>query len=145
MQMLFRCIIIFFLSLDIVQVLNAAETGGKSIRDDDTKDKSNIDDNGLKCLASNGKPCHFPFKVHGKVHRNNLMVLKVSPMCFQVYTSCVDTISLLSFEWCSTRGVNFYLNNQYFKFYASQLTALVYTCLARESGATATARTTSQT
>ena len=75
MQMLFKCIIISFLSLETFQVLNAAETGGKSIRDNDTKD---IDDNGHKCLASNGKPCHFPFKVDGKVHRNILMVLKVS-------------------------------------------------------------------
>ena len=69
--MLFKCIIISFLSLQTVQVLNAAETGGMSIRDNDTKD---IDDNGQKCLASNGKPCHFPFKVHGKVHRNILLI-----------------------------------------------------------------------
>ena len=75
MQMFLKCIIISFLSLETFQVLNAAETGGMSIREDDSKD---IDDKGQKCLASNGKPCHFPFKVDGKVHRNILMVLKVS-------------------------------------------------------------------
>ena len=47
------CIIITF-----HQVLNAAETGDKS---------KWLDDNGLKCLASNRKPCHFPFKSNGKV------------------------------------------------------------------------------
>ena len=67
--MLFKCIIISFLSFATVQVLYAAETGGKS---------KWLDDNGQKCLANNGKPCHFPFKVDGKVHRNILMVLKVS-------------------------------------------------------------------
>ena len=107
--MLFKCIIVSFLSLETFQVLNAAETGGKSIRDDDTMDSSDIDDKGQKCLASNGKPCHFPFKVHGKVNRNNLMVLEVSSMCFQVYTSCVDTTILMDFDWCSTKGVNFNL------------------------------------
>ena len=83
MQMLFKCIIISFLSLLTVQVLNAAETGGMSIRDDDTKD---IDDKGQKCLASNGKPCHFPFKVQsskGKVHRNIFMVLKFLQCIFR--------------------------------------------------------------
>ena len=84
--MLFKCIIISFLSLQTVQVLNAAETGGKSIRDDDTKD---IGDKGQKCLASNGKPCHFPFKVDGKVHRNILMVLKVSDSAKCVFR-CID-------------------------------------------------------
>ena len=142
MQMLFKCIIISFLSLETVQVLNAAETGGKSIRDDDIKNTSDINDNGQKCLASNGKPCHFPFKVHGKVHRTNVMVLKVSPICFQVYTSCVETTSLLSFDWCSTKGEHFNLKNLYFKSNdVFQLTAMVTTCQARGSGATATAGT----
>ena len=83
MQMLFKSIIISFLSLETFQVLNAAEIGGKSIRENDTKD---IDDKGQKCLASNGKPCHFPFKVQsskGRVHRNIFMVLKVSSMYFR--------------------------------------------------------------
>ena len=53
MQSLFKCIIISFL-----QVLYASEIEGKS---------KWHDDNGQKCLASNGKPCHFPFKVNGKV------------------------------------------------------------------------------
>ena len=78
--MLFKCIIISFLSLETVQVLNAAETGGKS---------KWLDDNGQKCLASNGKPCHFPFKVDGKVHRNILMVLKVSDSAKCVFR-CID-------------------------------------------------------
>ena len=143
MQMLFKYIIISFLSLETFQVLNAAETGGKSIRDDDTMDSSDIDDKGQKCLASNGKPCHFPFKVHGKVNRNNLMVLEVSSISFQVYTSCVDTTFLMDFDWCSTKGVNFNLNNLYYKSNVSQLTAMVTTCQAR-SGVTATAGSTSR-
>ena len=61
MKMLFKCIIISFLSLETFQVLNAAETAGKSVRDDEAKITSDIDDKGQKCLASNGKPCHFPF------------------------------------------------------------------------------------
>ena len=65
MQMLFKCIIISFLSLQTFQVLNAAETGGKSIRDECRRPWH--DDNDQKCLASNGKPCHFPFKFGGKV------------------------------------------------------------------------------
>ena len=65
MQMLFKSIIISFLSLKTVQVLNAAETGGKSIRDECRKKWH--DDKGHKCLASNGKPCHFPFTVREKV------------------------------------------------------------------------------
>ena len=88
MQMLIKCIIISFLGFETIQVLNAAATGGKSI-DDDTKDSSNIDDEGQKCLASNGKPCHFPFKVDGKVHRNILMVLKVSDSAKCVFR-CID-------------------------------------------------------
>ena len=56
--MLFKSIIISFLSLETVQVLNAAETGGKS---------KWLDDNDLKCLVSNGKPCLFPFQSNGKV------------------------------------------------------------------------------
>ena len=87
MQMLFKCIIISFLSLKTFQVLNAAETGGRSIRDR-CKQKWH-DDNGQKCLASNGKPCHFPFKVDGKVHRNILMVLKVSDSAKCVFR-CID-------------------------------------------------------
>ena len=71
MQMLFKCIIISFLSLETFQVLNAAETGGKSIRDDETKETSNIDDKGQKCFANgngnNKKPCIFPFKKWDKV------------------------------------------------------------------------------
>ena len=78
--MLFKCIIISFLSLETVQVLYAAETGGKS---------KWLNDNGQKCLASNGKPCHFPFKVDGKVHRNILMVLKVSDSAKCVFR-CID-------------------------------------------------------
>ena len=53
MWMLIRCIIITFL-----QVLNAAETGGNS---------KWLDDNDLKCIASNGKPCIFPFQFNEKV------------------------------------------------------------------------------
>ena len=64
-QMLFKCIIISFLSLETVQVLNATETGGESIRDE-CKRKWH-DDKGQKCLASNGKPCHFPYKFREKV------------------------------------------------------------------------------
>ena len=63
MQMLFKCIIIYFLSLETVQVLNATETGGESIRDE-CKRKSNgtwHDDKGQKCLADNGNFCQFPF------------------------------------------------------------------------------------
>ena len=65
MQMLFKCIIISFLSLETVQVLNAAETGGKSIRDE-CKRKWH-DDKGQKCLAENGNSCHFPFIYKKKV------------------------------------------------------------------------------
>ena len=67
MQMLFKCIIISFLSLLTVQVLNAAETGGKSIREDDTFETSNIDDKGQKCFTDTGKLCQFPFKNWDKV------------------------------------------------------------------------------
>ena len=62
MWMLIRCIIITFL-----QVLNAAETGPQTLTTSPAKDTSDHDDNGLKCLASNGLPCHFPFKWNGKV------------------------------------------------------------------------------
>ena len=31
------------------------------------KDSSDHDENGLKCFASNGKPCHFPFRFNEKV------------------------------------------------------------------------------
>ena len=31
------------------------------------KDPSDHDENGLKCFASNGKPCHFPFRFKEKV------------------------------------------------------------------------------
>ena len=31
------------------------------------KNTSDLNDNGLKCLASNLKPCQFPFKLFGKV------------------------------------------------------------------------------
>ena len=51
-------IIVSFLSLGTVQVLNAAETVCKSNK------RMWHDDKGQKCIASNGKPCHFPFKLH---------------------------------------------------------------------------------
>ena len=54
MRMLIRCIIFTFL-----HVFYAAETEGAL--------RNWYDDHGLKCLASNGKPCHFPFKYKDKV------------------------------------------------------------------------------
>ena len=54
MRMLVKYIIFPFL-----QVFNTAETEGFL--------RNWYDDHGLKCLASNGKPCHFPFQSNGKV------------------------------------------------------------------------------
>ena len=54
MRMLIRCIIVTFL-----QVLNADKT--------EVAQRKWYDDNGLKCFASNGKPCRFPFQSNGKV------------------------------------------------------------------------------
>ena len=60
MWMLIFCIITTY-----IQVLDAAETGGKRIRDE-CKKRIWHDDKGQKCLASNGKPCHFPFSIKDK-------------------------------------------------------------------------------
>ena len=46
------------------------------------KDASDHDDNGLKCLASNGMPCHFPFKWNGKV---TLQLKKIFYIRFNQY------------------------------------------------------------
>ena len=32
-----------------------------------TENTSDLDNNGLKCVASNRKPCQFPFTYYGKV------------------------------------------------------------------------------
>ena len=75
MQMLFKCIIISFLSLETVQVLNATETGGESIRDECKRKRTWHDDKGQKCLADNGKSCHFPFKYREKVNIAFVVIL----------------------------------------------------------------------
>ena len=46
------------------------------------KDTSDHDDNGLKCHASNGMPCHFPFQWNGKV---TLQLKKISYIKFNQY------------------------------------------------------------
>ena len=121
MWMLITCIII----ITFLQILNAAETGGKS---------KWLDDNCKKCLASNGKPCHFPVKYifKGKVkvikHCSCKNIFKIYSI-FQVSTSCAELEVLsvtkeeikkyevplwdspdLNKRWCSTKGVNFNLN-----------------------------------
>ena len=66
MRTFIRCIVFAFL-----QVLNAAETGGAQ--------RNWYDDHGLKCIASNGKPCLFPFQSNGKVEKH------------QHFITCEDT------------------------------------------------------
>ena len=81
-------------------IMNPSPTSDTSAQPRDLS----LDDNGLKCLASNGKPCHFPFKHKGKV------IIKVpddhglSSINFQVLTSC--TMDSYYIPWCSTKGIN---------------------------------------
>ena len=86
--MLFKCIIISFLSLETVQVLYAAETGGKS---------KWLDDNGQKCLASNGKPCHFPFMFNRKVLENAVVEMYFKSIPFFRFIHLAQRPNLTTF------------------------------------------------
>ena len=72
-----------------------------------TRKVSNLDDDGLICLAKNEKPCQFPFKLYGKVINSNIG--KDMAVNFQVYTSCTTDYTIV--PWCSTQGLKFDLYN----------------------------------